>query len=111
MLAVLFVGVVALVTGADVIASWGMESVGFPCLAFFYVLTLLLALTTPGGLIARLARVRWLRELGRVSYCMYIIHSVVDAVCHALLRRAPPAISDWRSMGVTVLAGFATYAV
>jgi peptidoglycan/LPS O-acetylase OafA/YrhL len=111
MLAVLFAGVAALWKWSPLNASWGMESVGFTCLAFFYVLTLLLALTTPGGPIARLARVRWLRELGRVSYCMYIIHSVVDAVCHALLRRAPPAISDWRSMGVTVLAGFATYVV
>jgi len=111
MLAVLFAGVAALWKWSPLNASWAMESVGFTCLAFFYVLTLLLALTTPGGPIARLARVRWLRELGRVSYCMYIIHSVVDAVCHALLRRAPPAISDWRSMGVTVLAGFVTYAV
>jgi peptidoglycan/LPS O-acetylase OafA/YrhL len=110
-LAVLLAGVAALWRWSPFNASWGMESVGYTCLAFLYVLILLLALTTPGGPIARLARVRWLRELGRVSYCMYIIHAVVDVVCHALLRRAPPAISDWRGMGVTVFAGFATYVV
>lgn len=88
-----------------------MESVGYTCLAFFYVLTLFLALTTPGGPIARLARVRWLPESGRVSDRMYIIHSVVGVVCHALLRRAPPATSDWCSMGVTVLPVFAIFPV
>jgi peptidoglycan/LPS O-acetylase OafA/YrhL len=111
LLAVLGAGIAALWRWSPTANSWGMEAAGFTSLAFFYVVTLFLALTLPGGPIARLARMRWLRELGRVSYCMYIIHLVVNVICHFLLRRAPPTISDWPGIGVTVLSGFATYAI
>ena len=89
----------------------GMESIGFTTLAFFYALILLLAVARPAGLIARWARMRWLREIGRVSYCMYIIHLVVNVLLHSVLRRAAPATTDARGAAVTVCAAFATYGI
>jgi peptidoglycan/LPS O-acetylase OafA/YrhL len=110
-LAVLFAGVVALWKWSPQSEDWGMESIGFTWLAAFYVVVLLLALARRQGPIARPARMAWLRELGRVSYCVYIIHLVVNVVCHSLLRRAPPATSDWRGVEVTLFAGFVTFAI
>ena len=84
---------------------------GFTTLAFFYALILLLAVARPAGLIARWARMGWLREIGRVSYCMYIIHLVVNVLLHSVLRRASPATTDARGAAVTVCAAFATYGI
>ena len=89
-LAVLFAGVAALWKWSPESQTLGMETIGFTWLAAFFVVILLLALTRRDGPIARLARVAWLRELGRVSYCFYIIHLVVNVFCHTLLRRASP---------------------
>jgi peptidoglycan/LPS O-acetylase OafA/YrhL len=110
-LAALFAGVVALWKWSPQSQTWGMESVGFTMLAMFYVVILLLALARREGPIARLARMAWLRELGRVSYCVYIIHLAVNVICHSLLRRASPATSDWRGAAVTLLAAFVTYGI
>jgi peptidoglycan/LPS O-acetylase OafA/YrhL len=110
-LAALFAGVVALWKWSPQSQTWGMESIGFTWLAAFYVVILLLALVRREGPIARLARIAWLRELGRVSYCVYIIHLVVNVVCHSILRRASPATSDWRGAAVTVFSAFATMGI
>jgi peptidoglycan/LPS O-acetylase OafA/YrhL len=42
---------------------------------------------------------------------MYIIHMAVIVISHLLLRRDLPAISDWRSLGVTIFAGLVTYGI
>jgi peptidoglycan/LPS O-acetylase OafA/YrhL len=110
-LAVLSAGVVALWKWSPQSQTWGMESIGFTWLAAFYVAILLLALSRRDGPIARLARMAWLRELGRVSYCIYIIHLAVNVIFHSLLRRASPATSDWRGVAVTLLAALATYGI
>jgi peptidoglycan/LPS O-acetylase OafA/YrhL len=114
----LYAILIALFAGVMVLWKWspqsqtiGMESIGFTWLAAFYVVILLLALVRREGPIARLARMPWLRELGRVSYCVYIIHLVVNVICHSLLRRAPPGTSDWRGAVVTVFSAFATYGI
>ncbi len=84
---------------------------GFSVLAFFYAMVLLLALAHPPGPIAVMARSRWLGEVGRVSYCMYIIHLAVNDIAHTLLRHAPPATTGVRALSVTVLAALATYGI
>jgi len=110
-LALLFAGVVVLWKWFPESEARGTESVGFTWLAAFYVLILMLALIRREGPVARLARIAWLRELGKVSYCVYIIHLVVDVACHSLLRRASPATTDWRGAAVTLLSAFATFAI
>jgi peptidoglycan/LPS O-acetylase OafA/YrhL len=108
-LAVLFAGVLALWKWSPESETLGMESIGFTWLAAFYVAILLLALTLRDGPIARLARMRWLRELGRISYCVYIIHLVVNVACHSLLRRASPGTRDWQGVSVTLFSALMTF--
>jgi peptidoglycan/LPS O-acetylase OafA/YrhL len=69
--------VVALTAWSPDQHSIAMISAGYTGLAFFYVVTLLLALVRPAGPIAAVTRIRGLRELGRISYCVYIIHQAV----------------------------------
>ncbi len=110
-LAALSAGVAALWKWSPQSLTYGMESIGFTWLAVFYVVILLLALVQRGGPIARLTRMAWLRELGRVSYCVYIIHLVVNTICHSLLRRAPAATSDWRGVSVTLFSALVTFGI
>ena len=107
----LFAGVAALWMWSPESLARPMETLGFTWLALFYAAILLLALVRREGPIARLARMRWLRELGRVSYCVYIIHLAVDVICHSLLRHASPSTTDWRGAAVTVFAAFMTIAI
>jgi peptidoglycan/LPS O-acetylase OafA/YrhL len=108
-LGVLFLGVLALWKWAPQSQTWGMESFGFTWLAAFYVVVLLAALARKTSLIARTARIGWLRELGRLSYCIYIIHLVMNVICHSLLRRAAPETSTLRGATVTILAAILTF--
>jgi peptidoglycan/LPS O-acetylase OafA/YrhL len=79
------------------------QSFGYTWIAFFYVSILLLAITSPAGLIARLSRVPWLRELGRVSYCMYIIHRPIQIGLSMLITRRPPGL--FNVVDIAMLAG------
>ena len=46
-----------------------------------------------------------------MSYCVYIIHIVVNVVLHALLLHKGPRISTGKGAIVTVFAGFVTYSI
>jgi peptidoglycan/LPS O-acetylase OafA/YrhL len=102
-------GMVGLWTFAPHAIDRTMQTIGFTWVALFYGVIMLLALLRRDGPIARVMRVGWLRELGKVSYCMYIIHLVVDLVCHYLLLHEIPRISTARGLAVSVLAIFVTY--
>jgi len=110
-LALLTLGVVALWMFAPQSSTLGMQSLGYTWLAFFYATLLLLAVGQPESWAGRITRIAWLRELGTVSYCVYIIHIAVNVVVHALLLRRAPSISTGRGVVVTVLAAFVTYGV
>jgi peptidoglycan/LPS O-acetylase OafA/YrhL len=88
-----------------------MQSVGFSWLAIFFALLLLLTLVNPTGPIASLASMRWLRELGNVSYCLYIIHQAVNLFCHAILLPAQVSHSDWRVIAVPMVACVVSYLI
>jgi peptidoglycan/LPS O-acetylase OafA/YrhL len=89
--------------------SIAMQSVGFSWLAIFFALLLLLTLVNPVGRIASLVNMRWLRELGNVSYCLYIIHQAVNLFCHAILQPAQVSQSDWRVIAVPMIACVVAY--
>ena len=91
--------------------AFGMESVGYSCMALFYGVMLLLVLARPTSLFAAAARIGWLRELGTVSYCVYLIHLVVDVFCHAILLHDTPRFSNGRAVVVSLFAGFLTYGI
>jgi len=84
-------GVVLLVRWSPKFWTLPMQSVGFTWMALFYFLILLLVLANPAGLLGSIARVSILREIGKVSYCLYLIHEVVGlAVQNGLARLAGP---------------------
>lgn len=108
---ILSVGVLALWIWAPTSSMLAMQIFGFTGLAFFYALLLLLALTQSNGPIASLMRMAWLREFGRVSYCIYIVHIVVNVACHAVLLHKAPRVSTARGAAVTLLAAGLTYGI
>ncbi len=78
--------------------SVAQASVGYTWIAIFYASILLLSIAKSAGPIAWLARMRWLREIGRVSYCIYLIHAAVSVVFSAVLHVAIGHINGNRSI-------------
>jgi peptidoglycan/LPS O-acetylase OafA/YrhL len=76
---------------------------GYSCVSLFYASLVLLALVARGGMWAAFCRWSVLRNIGAVSYCMYIIHAVVNRVCHVLLKSSD-GIATRRSLAATILA-------
>jgi peptidoglycan/LPS O-acetylase OafA/YrhL len=75
----------------------------------FFACLLSIALMVPGGIWASVCRWSVLAELGRVSYCLYVIHAAVNLLCHIFLLHHSPRFLDWRSAGVTTLAALFSY--
>jgi peptidoglycan/LPS O-acetylase OafA/YrhL len=86
-----------------------MVSFGYTWMALFYLSALLLALSRPTGPVASLTRMRWLRELGTISYCMYLIHQAVILFLQTLLQPPAPGTGNWKSLTAAVLAAVVTY--
>jgi peptidoglycan/LPS O-acetylase OafA/YrhL len=81
---------------------------GYSLLALFYATLMLVVLTDTSGRLARLARLNALRELGTISYCVYVIHVAVNGLCHAFLLGGEPRVYDWPGLAVTLLAFLVT---
>lgn len=73
-------------------------------LAALYVCLTMVALLVPLGLVARMARWRFLQGCGRVSYCLYLTHLAALGAFHWGVLRAPPRINDWRGALTTLVA-------
>jgi len=86
-------------------------TIGFSWIAVFFFLTLLLTLGDSRGLFARCARWRWLRELGRVSYCVYVIHLAVLYVAFGAVLRIVPQIRDFRCIALSLFCAVVTFLV
>jgi peptidoglycan/LPS O-acetylase OafA/YrhL len=54
---------------------------------------------------------KWLRELGRVSYCVYLIHRAVSYLVFGLALRRLPGLLDLRTFGLTLISAALTYFV
>ena len=69
-----------------------------------YAVMMTLALVKHDGIVARVARWSFLRSWGRISYCVYLIHSGILWACHQILLHSLPRITDWQGAVTTVLA-------
>lgn len=69
-----------------------MSAGGYTWIAFFFLCLLLLAVSDPNTLVARVLRLRWLRGLGTVAYGTYLFHEIVLGLVFALARRKAPSI-------------------
>jgi len=91
--------------------SFGVASFGFTWIAIFYALLLLIVLVGSKGWIARAMRTGWLRDVGRVSYCMYVIHLIVNLFFYSIFLHAHPQITTFSGAGIPLLAAIVTYAL
>jgi len=87
------------------------QTFGYTWLALFFAVAMLLAISQPASAVGVLARLGFLREIGGVSYCIYIIHATVFLFCHRILLYTLPAVTDERAAAVTLLAALITYAI
>lgn len=86
-------------------------TIGFSWLAMFYSCLLLLVLSHTQGWVAGVMRWKFLRWLGTISYCVYVIHLAVNMLAHRILLRAMPQVYNEAGLGVTLLATVLTLGV
>jgi peptidoglycan/LPS O-acetylase OafA/YrhL len=91
--------------------SLPMQSVGYTWIAIFYALVMILAMTRSAGPIAVIARTRWLAEIGRVSYCLYLIHDEVRFGWQLLIAHIFPHVAAWELVAANGLAAVIAYLI
>ena len=89
-------------------AFW-MGFLGYSWLALFFICLLLQGLLEPQGAWSHFLSWAFLREMGRLSYCIYLIHFLILGLCHSLILHKLPSISSISGAAVTLLAFFLTY--
>jgi len=77
---------------------------GFPFFSALYLSLLVISLLDKNSFIASVFRWWPLRELGKVSYCVYVIHVAVNWMVHKYVRGDVPRFETLNSIAVTVLA-------
>ena len=87
------------------------QTAGYTVIALFFAVLLLLVLTERNFVLAAVTRLGFLREIGGISYCIYIIHTAVYFFCHQLILGALPSVTDVPVAAVTLLAAVLTYAI
>lgn len=106
---ILLLGAVAMVKWMPAPHNAVEAAVQYSWLAAFYTFVLLISLLDEKSLFARVARWRFLRECGRVSYCIYLIHLAILGMCHWIFFRSLPHLDDWRGFLVTLLSAALTW--
>jgi len=84
----------------------GLRAIEFPCCGRAL---LVIVVAFPQSVLGKICTFRILRELGRVSYCVYVIHQVVQLVCVRLLLKESLQISPRPGYFVGVLAICVSY--
>jgi peptidoglycan/LPS O-acetylase OafA/YrhL len=79
-------------------------TVGRPVYGALYSSLLMILLVDRTGLLAKIFRWGLLRELGKVSYCVYIIHEAVHWAVFRFIAHGLPQFTNWPGVGMTLLA-------
>ncbi len=117
--AALYAAFTILLLGMPVFVKWFPSPytlfaalVEYQWLAVMYACALLIVLVDTPGKIAALMRWSFLREMGRLSYCIYLIHLPILALCHAVLLHSSRArIDTVPGVLTTVFAAILVYAL
>jgi peptidoglycan/LPS O-acetylase OafA/YrhL len=91
--------------------SFTMTVWGFSTIDLFFSCLLVTILSVPQGFAGGICRWSLLTELGRVSYCIYVIHEAVNLLCHFFLLHDLPKILTWQGVATTFLAVLLTYGI
>ncbi len=92
-------------------SSKSMVYFGYNVFGLFYALTILLAVIHQRGMLACIFRLKPLRELGLLAYCVYLIHAPVNGLCHSLLLHASPSMNSLKGCAVTLAAFLLTITI
>jgi len=101
---ILFSGMVFMTYAKWETDSTGIVYVGFSWIACSYVCLLLIGVSQPQGIIARLLRFRLLREIGSVAYGLYMVHIPVLYLCHWVILHDVPRRATLKTGVVTLVA-------
>jgi peptidoglycan/LPS O-acetylase OafA/YrhL len=74
----------------------------FSCMGLLFTAGILLALTRPHGWWSRLCRQTTLRNLGGISYCVYVIHLAVITISQAVVHFLYGSKPVWDLAGVLI---------
>jgi peptidoglycan/LPS O-acetylase OafA/YrhL len=84
--------------------SFITATVGRTVIGLFFAFLMIIPLIDKEGLLARIFRWRPLRELGKVSYCVYIIHRAVNWGLFRSVMHVDPRFDSWRAISVASLS-------
>ncbi len=110
-LAVLFLGPMIFTKWSFASDDFLAQALKLEYLAIFFALLIVTVLTNSSGWLAWLMRNSFLREMGRLSYCIYIIHLSVMVACFAFLLHEEPHLDTPTSFIVMGLSFTLTYAL
>ena len=91
--------------------SLPMQAVGYTWMGIFYCLILLLVMEKTASPLASFTRMVWLREIGQVSYCLYLIHPGVGFICQRLLAANWEQLLPWQGIARNTVAVILSYAI
>ncbi|MGH9774748.1 MAG: acyltransferase family protein [Candidatus Acidiferrales bacterium] len=92
-------------------SSFSMSLFGFSSIDIFFACLLAIVLFWPKGFFASVCRWPLLIQMGRLSYCIYIIHQTVNLACHRALLHAMPQFTNWKGGMVTLLSAGLTFLI
>ena len=104
-------GMAALVAWSPVNDSLPMQSAGYTWIAVFYGLVIMSTLAQPAWPIAAIARIHWLGEIGRVSYCLYLIHDAIRIGASFLLKTLLPNAPSWEFVATNAVAAVVSFLI
>ncbi len=107
--AVFFAGFIALGARYPAAGALPMQTIGYTWIAILYGLVMVSAMTSSAGPIAVIARAYWLREIGRVSYCLYLIHDAVRFGAALLIRSIMVHPPSWELVAGNGVAAIVSY--
>jgi peptidoglycan/LPS O-acetylase OafA/YrhL len=110
-LAVLLLGFLAMLRWSPEPQNSFQAVYKYSWIVLLYATLMMVALMVPGGIVARLSRLGILRNWGRVSYCVYLIHLGILGACHMALLRSSPRIDNWQGTLTTILAAALTWLI
>jgi peptidoglycan/LPS O-acetylase OafA/YrhL len=107
-LAVFLLGTVFFILLSPFTTSFGMLALGYSWLALLYACFLLIAITEKKGPVTSLLRAKFLQDLGRIAFGVYLIHQTINSLSHSLLLNQIPRMSTVYDVLVTLGALAAT---
>lgn len=84
--------------------SFAYVTIGEPVFGVLFLSLMAILLADPTSKLAKIFRWGPLRELGKVSYCVYIIHDAVHWAVFRFVGHELPRFTNWPSVGMTFLA-------